>query len=256
MSIKVDSGYLLTSITCPQSVRDTFEEKFTDQCLRGTITIAPEGLNWCLSGEVRCLEAFNQTRRHLAFEGVVRQTRTSAERPPFGKFKIRIRPELVTSGIDPASLPQAAGKHVSPEDFNALMERPEVRLIDVRNHYEIALGTFPGAEDPNTESFAEFRNHVQMVLAGADKSVPLALCCTGGIRCERASQLLLKKGFHNVYQLDGGILAYLSQVPLSAQKFSGECFVFDERERLTRTLAPSVSRVNEAKPKALPTPSP
>ena len=244
MAISVDSGYLLAPVCEPETLCEKASSTLQGQALSGTLVFAPEGINWSLSGSQEALARFRAFLQGLRLKGVVRNTRTRAPRAPFAKLKLRVRPELVTSGLDAERLPAQTGTHLSAPDFNALIDQPGTRLIDVRNHYEISIGTFTRAQDPNTESFTEFQDYVDNALADADRSTPLALCCTGGIRCERASQLLISKGFREVYQLEGGILAYLSQVPLDEQKFTGECFVFDSRVSVTRTLEPGSYRLN------------
>ena len=240
MSVSVDSGYLLAAVACPSGLRDRIEISLNEQALTGTLIIAPEGINWSVSGKAEALAAFTQLIGSLALvlDGPVRSSRTPAIERPFDKLKIRVREELVTSGAQRESLPTHSGTHLPPRAFNALIDDPATRLIDVRNRYEIDIGTFPGAENPGTDSFTEFQDYVDQALVGTDKSTPLALCCTGGIRCERASQLLIDRGFREVYQLEGGLLAYLSEVPFDEQRFDGECFVFDARVSLTRRLAP------------------
>ncbi len=246
MRIEVDSGYMLTPLAKPECVRDTFADQLRGHEVKGTLIVAPEGLNWSLSGLPPALAHFAAILHGMNLPGTVRSTRTEASSQPFAKLKLRVRDELVTSGVELARLPAEHGTHLAPEDFNELIERPETRLIDVRNRYEIEIGTFPSAESPETENFTEFQSFVEGTAEDADKSTPIALCCTGGIRCERASQLLLRRGFKEVYQLDGGILAYLQRIPLKRQKFTGECFVFDGRVSLTRDLAPGSYDLNGA----------
>lgn len=262
MCIEVDSGYLLTPLAKLECVRDTFANQLRGHEIKGTLIVAPEGLNWSLSGLPPALAHFATILHDMNLPGTVRSTRTRAASQPFSKLKLRVRAELVTSGLGFASLPAEQGTHLAPEDFNELIERPGTRLIDVRNRYEIEIGTFPGAESPETENFTEFQSFVEETLEDADKSTPLALCCTGGIRCERASQLLLRCGFKEVYQLDGGILAYLQRLPFKRQRFTGECFVFDGRVSLTRDLArgsfdlngAEIVRATPARAPAKPTP--
>ncbi len=244
MHIKVDSGYLLTPVAHPNILCEQLAEDLQGHDLLGTLIVAPEGLNWSLSGASEALEYFSQSVRTLNLPGIVRSTRTPASSPPFAKLKLRVRAELVTSGVEFAHLSSKSATHLAPEDFNALIKRPETRLIDVRNQYEIELGTFQDAENPSIENFTEFQDYVERTLKDADKSTSIALCCTGGIRCERASQLLINQGFTEVYQLDGGILAYLAQIPAERQAFTGECFVFDGRVSLTRALGTGSYRLN------------
>ncbi len=254
MSIQVDSGYLLASVQSPSALRNTLASQLNEADLLGTLIIAPEGLNWSLCGELAALEVFHEFLQGFNFDGLVRSIRTPANEAPFERLKLRVQPELVTSGLDPDTLPDMGGTHIAPEAFNALLDEPGMRLIDVRNHYEIEIGSFQQAENPRTRDFGEFAQFIEASLASVEKSTPLTLYCTGGIRCERASQLLLSKGFEHVYQLAGGILAYLKAVPPSEQRFVGECFVFDGRVSLTHELEPGNYQLNGARiePKPIP----
>jgi UPF0176 protein len=147
---------------------------------------------------------------------------------PFYRLKIRLRDEIVTLG-QPGTRPQVrTGQHVPPGDWNDLLEDPEVFVIDTRNHFEVEAGTFTGAADPHTSSFREFPDYVTRNLDPA-RHRKVAMFCTGGIRCEKASAWMLEQGFEEVYQLAGGILAYLEQVPPDTGRWDGSCFVFDQR---------------------------
>ena len=247
MSIQVDSGYLLASVQSPSALRNKLSSQLHEADLLGTLIIAPEGLNWSLCGEFTTLDVFHEILQDLNLDGLARNIRTPAHEAPFERLKLRIQPELVTSGLDLDTLPDMSGTHIAPEAFNALLDEPGMRLIDVRNQYEVQIGGFEQAENPRTEGFGEFAQFVEESLASLDTSTPIALCCTGGIRCERASQLLLSKGFEHVYQLAGGILAYLKAVPPSEQRFIGECFVFDGRVSLTGELKPGSYQLNGAR---------
>ena len=246
MSIQVDSGYVLATIRNPSALCAELSDKFFEPDLLGTLTVAPEGLNWSLCGGLDALDAFADALHGLKLDGLVRNIRTPASEAPFDKLKLRVRSELVTSGIDTDKLPTGGGTHVAPEAFNALLDQPGLRLIDVRNQYEIDIGTFEQAQNPQTEGFVEFAQFVEDSLGLVDKYTPIALYCTGGIRCERASQMLLRQGFERVYQLAGGILAYLKAIPPTEQRFVGECFVFDGRVSLTADLKPGNYRLNGA----------
>ena len=234
----VESGYLLSPIDKPAALRDQFAERVADLDLLGTLILAVEGLNWSIYGTPGALDDLRAFIEALALPGEVRRTRSKCDSIPFQKLKLRVRDELVTSGLDRALLGDQTGTHVAPEDFNALLDEPGVRLVDVRNGYEIGIGGFQGATNPGIDNFVEFPGFVEAQLASAEKDTPIALCCTGGIRCERASQYLLSRGFARVYQLSGGILAYLDSVPAEASRFKGECFVFDGRASLTSDLEP------------------
>jgi UPF0176 protein len=151
-------------------------------------------------------------------------------------MRVRVKNEIVTLGR-PDILPQRnTGRHVAPRDWNRLIDDDATLLIDTRNHYEVEVGSFPRALDPGTDSFREFPAFAE-TLSDEDRSRPVAMYCTGGIRCEKAAALLLGLGFREVYQLEGGILNYLEQIEPSDNRWTGECFVFDSRVAVDRDLA-------------------
>ena len=161
---------------------------------------------------------------------------SSAEDPPFQRLKVRLKKEIVTIGdrtIDPNA---KAGTYVDAKDWNALIASPDVTVIDTRNAFEVALGTFEGALDPKLNRFGEFPDYAARAL-DPEKHKKIAMFCTGGIRCEKASAYLLAQGFAEVFHLKGGILKYLEEIPASESRWTGECFVFDERVALGHGLA-------------------
>jgi UPF0176 protein len=161
---------------------------------------------------------------------------TNADAAPFRRMRVKVKKEIVSLGR-PDILPhRKTGEHVPPEKWNKLIEDPNVLLIDTRNHYEFEVGTFPGAIDPGNNSFREFPAFAAE-LAGTSKDRPLAMFCTGGIRCEKATTLMLELGFEQVYHLQGGILNYLEKMPADENRWDGECFVFDTRIAVDRDLA-------------------
>jgi len=201
--------------------------------LRGTLIIAPEGINGTIAGEAASLRGFVAALQAGIGPGpgfaamTLKWARTG--RMPFGRLKIKVKREIVTLGVAEADPTQRVGHYVAPADWNALIAEPDVVLIDTRNSFEVAHGTFPGAIDPQTTKFTEFPRYVDQQLDPA-RHRRVAMFCTGGIRCEKASALMLARGFAEVYHLQGGILAYLEQVPHAERRWQGECFVFDERE--------------------------
>ncbi len=151
-------------------------------------------------------------------------------------MRVRLKKEIVTLGR-PDILPHhKTGTYVTADKWNALIEDPDVLLIDTRNHYEVEVGTFPGAIDPQTDSFRQFPAFAER-LAGTSREKPVAMFCTGGIRCEKATALMLELGFEKVYHLQGGILRYLEEMPPEQNRWDGECFVFDTRVAVDRDLA-------------------
>jgi UPF0176 protein len=160
---------------------------------------------------------------------------SQAQAMPFQRLKIRLKKEIVTLGTTEADPTRQVGTYVDPADWNDLIAASETLLIDTRNAFEVAMGTFGGAIDPGIRSFGQFKEFVARHLDPA-KHRRIAMFCTGGIRCEKASSYLLSRGFAEVYQLKGGILKYLEGVPAADSRWHGECFVFDERVALGQGL--------------------
>lgn len=223
--------------------------KLSDWCeekdIRGTLIIAEEGVNGTLSGDRQLLQAFVERLSELLGGTALVTKWSEAPSHPFGKLKLPLKPEIVTMG-DPKPDPLArVGTYVAAEDWNALISRDDVLLVDTRNTYEVALGTFEGAIDPKTSAFREFHTWASGNL-DAKRHKHVAMFCTGGIRCEKASSYLLEQGFESVYHLEGGILKYLEAVPRTASLWRGECFVFDERVSVDHDLAVGSALMCEA----------
>lgn len=209
------------------ALREALWRACAEQGLKGTVLVAPEGVNAALTGSRQHLRSFTETH----FPGVaVNWTRVDPRTPAFQRLKVRERVEIVTCGREHGA-DTAVGRHVAPTDWNALLADPDVLVLDVRNRYETAIGTFPDAMPVATDRFREFADFVRRQLAGEPRR-RIAMFCTGGIRCEKASAHLLASGFQDVCQLRGGILNYLASVPTSENAFAGECFVFDGRVSL------------------------
>ena len=174
-------------------------------------------------------------RSHPEFAGLEGR-QSLADEMPFGRMKVRLKKEIVTMGVAGVDPTQMVGSYVAPEAWNALISDPDVLVIDTRNGFEVQAGTFSGATDPGTSSFGEFPAFVERALAGQEQR-RIAMFCTGGIRCEKATSFMKARGFDKVYHLKGGILGYLAAVPPEQSLWQGNCFVFDEREGLTHGLA-------------------
>ena len=195
--------------------------------IKGTILLAAEGINGTVAGpEAGVQVVLEQIRSIGPFAGLTPKF-SQAEDSPFPRLKVRLKNEIVTLGIEELD-PTDTGTHVAPEEWDDLISDPDVVLIDARNAYEIAIGKFPNAIDPGTESFRDFPEWLASAPEIADKP-KIAMYCTGGIRCEKASALLKQQGFDEVYQLRGGILGYLDAVPESESTWEGDCYVFDGR---------------------------
>ena len=235
--MKVASFYRFLDLTGPQAFRDELQSHCDASGLLGTVLVAGEGFNGTIAGtEQAILEVFAWIVGRLALDSPIEARWTDAGRAPFRRMRVRLKKEIVTLGR-PDLLPhERTGIHVSPEEWNDLIDNPDVLVIDTRNHYEVEVGTFPRAIDPGTDSFREFPDFAR-TLAESSKDKPLAMFCTGGIRCEKATALMLELGFEEVYHLRGGILNYLTEMPSDDNRWQGECFVFDTRVAVDRDLA-------------------
>ena len=236
--MKVATFYRFVRVDNPEEVA-TSSRALTDALeLRGTILLAHEGINATLTGTELALSAFiDQLARDLRFANMsVRFSEGDIDNPVFYRMKVRVRAELIAMHCDNVDPTLRTGVHVDAADWNGLLDDPEVTVIDARNGYEVALGTFRGAINPDTRSFREFPQFLAQL--DPQQHPRIAMFCTGGIRCEKASALLLDRGFAEVYQLDGGILNYLDTCREAAveNRFDGECFVFDQRVSVSDDL--------------------
>lgn len=214
-----------------QELQPRLHSLCVEQNIKGIVLLASEGINGTVAGSRAAIDAF---RSFLATQFDNLEYKESfAERMPFNRLKVRLKKEIVTLGVDvnPAAV---TGKAVEPKDWNALLLDPEVLVLDVRNDYEVEIGTFTNAQNPKTASFTEFPDFVKTIDKSRAKKV--AMCCTGGIRCEKASAYMLAQGFDEVYQLKGGILKYLETVPADQSLWNGQCFVFDQRVAVSHGL--------------------
>ncbi|MEO1133378.1 MAG: rhodanese-related sulfurtransferase [Cyanobacteria bacterium J06639_1] len=208
-----------------------------DREVKGTLLLAPEGINGTIAGErdrVRAVIAYLRNDPRLA-DLTHRESPTTEI--PFQRMKVRLKREIVTMGVPEVNPARLAGTYVPPEQWNDLIDDPEVVVVDVRNDFEVAIGTFAGAIDPHTRDFRDLPEWVRQAEELREKP-KVAMFCTGGIRCEKSTALLRSRGFEQVYHLKGGILNYLATVPESESRWQGECFVFDERVAVKHGLAP------------------
>ena len=220
-----------------------FKTIIQDYCdnksLKGTILLAQEGINGTISGkEDDILEFHKFIKKDQKFSDVFKNLEYKSSwsnENPFYRMKVRLKKEIVALGLPEVSPAIKVGKYVKPEDWNSLINDPEVILIDTRNNYEVDIGTFNNAINPKTTSFREFPQYVKKNLK-SKKNKKIAMFCTGGIRCEKASSYMLENGFKEVYHLQGGILKYLEEVPKENSLWQGECFVFDQRIAVTNEL--------------------
>ena len=207
--------------------------------IKGTILLATEGINGTISGKKNNIHEFLKFIKTDPFLDDsfknLEHKESWASKNPFYRMKVRLKKEIVALGIDEVSPAKKVGQYVNPEDWNALIEDPNTIVIDTRNNYEVDIGSFKNAINPQTESFREFPNFVEKNLKD-NKQMKIAMFCTGGIRCEKATSLMLEKGFEDVYHLKGGILKYLENIPKEKSLWEGECFVFDQRVAVTHGL--------------------
>ncbi|MFK8115613.1 MAG: rhodanese-related sulfurtransferase, partial [Rubripirellula sp.] len=209
-------------------LQSPIQEKMLAFGVRGTLLLADEGINGTVAGSRRGIDdllAYLKSDPRLADLEVKEST---CDQIPFKRTRVRLKKEIVTLGVEGIDPLDSVGTYVSPEEWNDLINDPEVTVIDTRNDYEVAIGTFKGAISPDTHTFREFPEFVEESLDPA-KHKKVAMFCTGGIRCEKSTALLKQKGFDQVYHLRGGILKYLEVVPEEESQWEGECFVFDRR---------------------------
>jgi UPF0176 protein len=239
MSFHVAAFYQFTALPDSTALQVPVRQFCADLGLTGTLLLAPEGINGTLAGTQAAIDALiGELTGGALFGGRLDNLelkRSTAAALPFGRLKVRLKREIVTLG-DPATDPtRQVGTYVDPADWNALLATPDLVLIDTRNAFEVAMGSFDGALDPGTERFSQFPDFVAGKLDPRTHK-KVAMFCTGGIRCEKASAYMLSRGFETVYHLKGGILKYLEQVPVEDSRWSGDCFVFDERVALGHGL--------------------
>ncbi|RCJ42528.1 hypothetical protein A6770_34495 [Nostoc minutum NIES-26] len=198
------------------------------QGIKGTILLAAEGINGTIAGSRQAIDSVITFLRSDPRLADLEYKESYTDIPPFERMKVRLKQEIVTLGLPEINPNDLVGTYVSPQEWNDLISDPEVTVIDARNDYEVNIGTFKGAQNPQTESFREFPEYIRDNL-DPNRHKKVALFCTGGIRCEKASSFMLAQGFAEVYHLKGGILKYLEEVPDEESLWQGECFIFDER---------------------------
>jgi UPF0176 protein len=239
MSYQVAAFYQFAALPDFRELRQPLHAICADLALKGSVLLAHEGINGTLAGHAGAIDTLiGELRSGARFGGRLDNLElkfSSATAMPFARLKIRLKKEIVTLG-DPATDPTLQiGIHVDPKEWNELIATPDTLLIDTRNGFEVAMGSFAGAIDPKIQSFGQFKDFVAREL-DPHKHRRIAMFCTGGIRCEKASSYLLSRGFEQVYHLRGGILKYLESVPEAQSRWQGECFVFDERVALGHGL--------------------
>lgn len=228
--IKVAALYRFVAFAELDKLQPAILEKCSAGGVKGTILLAREGINGTIAGTPSAIDDVVAFLRALPGCAELDVKYSHADEMPFYRMKVRLKKEIVTLGVDGIDPKREVGTYVQPEDWNALISDPDTILIDTRNDYEVAIGTFEGAIDPKTKAFRDFpewfhENRDELEASGKK----FAMFCTGGIRCEKSTAFLKAEGINEVYHLEGGILRYLETVPEAESKWRGECFVFDER---------------------------
>lgn len=229
--------YRFVEVDDPAALRDWIFEAGKSEALCGTILVAPEGINGTVAGDPGRVRSFLARLESRSGLGDLQIRYSTCQERPFRRWRTRRKSEIVALGVAEVDPRAEVGEYLEPEEWNRLLNEENVTLIDTRNHYETRVGMFKGAIDPETESFREFPEWAEKNL-DPKKDKKIAMYCTGGIRCEKATSLLLRRGFREVYHLKGGILRYLEEIPESKSLWKGECFVFDERVSVDQKLRP------------------
>ena len=235
---KISAFYKFFSVNQPSSLQKKILNKLSNLLIKGTILVSKEGINGTISSHnhydldrsinfLKTISGFDSFDVKYSF----------SDKDPFIRLKVKLKDEIVSIGdatIDPTKI---VGEYVQPEDWNHLISQEDVLVLDTRNTYEVSIGTFEKSVQPKTTNFREFPDWLESLeSSGIDKNKKVAMFCTGGIRCEKASSLMKAKGFSNIYHLQGGILNYMKKVDEKNSLWQGECFVFDDRVALNHNL--------------------
>jgi UPF0176 protein len=241
MTVRIAAFYKFFRFPDYQERRQPLAATFCGLGIKGSVLLAEEGVNGTIAGSPEAIDAALATLRALPGAETLEAKFSEAGAMPFLRLKVRLKREIVTLGV-PGTDPNAlVGTYVKPQDWNALITDPDTVLIDTRNDYEVAIGTFEGAIDPQTDSFRDFPAWFRAFRERLDaegRKPKIAMFCTGGIRCEKATSFVKAEGIDDVYHLEGGILKYLETVPEAETRWRGECYVFDERVSVRHDLTP------------------
>ncbi|WP_150303481.1 oxygen-dependent tRNA uridine(34) hydroxylase TrhO [Pseudomonas saliphila] len=229
--------YKFVTLENYEDLRQPLLETLTRHGVKGTLLLAREGINGTIAGSREGMDAVLDWLRSDPRLSDLDHKESVCEDMPFYRTKVKLKKEIVTLGVPGVSPNEKVGTYVEAQDWNALISDPEVLLVDTRNDYEVSIGTFEGAIDPETKTFREFPEYVKQHF-DPTRHKKVAMFCTGGIRCEKASSYMLQQGFDEVFHLKGGILKYFEEVPAQQSKWNGECFVFDNRVTVRHDLAP------------------
>ena len=233
--VVVSALYHFVTLENYQALRQPLHDFMVDNEIKGTLLLAQEGINGTVAGSKKSIEKLHAWLRADERLKDLRTKESFDDDMPFYRSCVKLKKEIVTMGVEGIDPKQVVGTYVKPEDWNSLISNPEVTLIDTRNEYEVAIGTFKNAADPKTETFRQFPDYVKSKM-DPKKQKKVAMFCTGGIRCEKSTAYLKEQGFDEVYHLQGGILKYLETVPEEESLWQGECFVFDNRVSVNHQL--------------------
>ncbi len=218
-----------------EEMREPLRQFMLEHGIRGTLLLAREGINGTVAGPHEAIAALKaRLGEDPRFDGIDYKD-SETDIMPFHRTKVKLKREIVTMGVEGIDPRRSVGTYVKPREWNRLIQDPEVLLIDTRNEYEVDVGTFKNAVNPETETFREFPEYVKQNL-DPQKHRKVAMFCTGGIRCEKSTAYLKEQGFEEVYHLEGGVLRYFEEVPEEESLWQGECFVFDDRVAVNHRL--------------------
>ncbi|MBE9046770.1 rhodanese-related sulfurtransferase [Pleurocapsales cyanobacterium LEGE 10410] len=235
MTYIIATFYKFVTISELDAKKSLIQASCRENEVKGTIILAEEGINGTIAGSTQAIADVLNALRSVPNLADLEHKESTSDRLPFARLKVKIKPEIVTLGLPAVNPTRQVGTYVAPENWNQIISNPEVVVIDTRNDYEVEIGSFQRAKNPNTKSFRDFPKYVAQNL-DPEEQPKVAMFCTGGIRCEKASSYLLSQGFKEVYHLKGGILKYLENVSSEESMWEGECFVFDERVALKEGL--------------------
>ena len=235
--IVVCAMYKFVTLDDFEALREPLHATLVENDVKGTLLLAREGINGTVSGTRKGIDNLLSWLKQDERLADISYKESYEQTQPFYRTKVKLKKEIVTMGVEGIDPKRVVGTYVKPADWNALISDPDVILVDTRNDYEVGIGTFKGAIDPETKTFREFPQYVKDNL-DPQKHKKVAMFCTGGIRCEKSTAYLKEQGFNEVYHLEGGILKYLEEVPQSESMWEGECFVFDNRVTVDHDLKP------------------
>ena len=235
--IQVAAFYRFAVIPDPKAQRESLRAFCLSTDLQGTILLAGEGMNGTVAGSPAAVVALQAHLEAIPGFAAIDYKMSFCDEQPFGHMRVKVKPEIVTMGQPDLPITGNTGNYVPPQDWDELISRPGMVLVDTRNDYEVCEGSFDGALDPKVGSFSDFPQWVDQHL-DPQRDQQVAMYCTGGIRCEKATALLRAKGFANVYHLQGGILNYFKIKKGERGTWNGTCFVFDQRRTVDRNLQP------------------